>query len=154
MNRPDWDHYFMGFAKAAAVRGTCDRKQVGAVIVADKQVVATGYNGSIVHSAHCDEAGHDMSNGRCVRTVHAEMNAIAQAARKGVATAGASIYTTAGPCWDCFRVLVNAGITRFIYAEEFGTSNKELAEEMQKRIKGVLDNPRIQVTLLHLKEAT
>lgn len=142
----------MGFAKAAAVRGTCDRKQVGAVVVSDQRVVATGYNGSIVHSPHCDEAGHDMANGRCVRTVHAEMNAIAQAAKFGVPVDGSTIYTTAGPCWDCFRVSVNAGIVRFVFAEEFGTSDKALAAEMAKRISEVVDNPRLQLTLLHLKE--
>src|SRR5687768_15871485 len=68
--RPDWDTYFMGFAVAASHRATCDRKHVGAVIVVDKQVVATGYNGSVRGMPHCDEAGHDMEGGHCVRTIH------------------------------------------------------------------------------------
>lgn len=126
--RPPWDEYFMGFAQAASRRATCDRKHVGAVIVVDKQVVATGYNGSVRGMPHCDEAGHDMEAGHCVRTIHAEMNAIAQAASRGVAVEGSSIYTTASPCWACFRVLVNAGIRRFIYAEGYRE------EEHQKRI--------------------
>jgi dCMP deaminase len=117
--RPEWDEYFMGFAHAASHRATCDRKHVGAVIVVNRQVVATGYNGSVRGLPHCDEAGHDMEGGHCVRTIHAEMNAIAQAARRGVAIDGASIYTTASPCWACFRVLVNAGVQRFLYAEPY-----------------------------------
>ncbi|HVO29428.1 MAG TPA: dCMP deaminase family protein [bacterium] len=129
--RPAWDEYFMGFAEAASRRATCDRKHVGAVIVVDKQVVATGYNGSVRGMPHCDEAGHDMESGHCVRTIHAEMNAIAQAASRGVAVEGSSIYTTASPCWACFRVLVNAGIRRFIYGEGYRE------DEHRKRIDEV-----------------
>lgn len=132
--RPDWDEYFMGFAAAAARRGTCDRKHVGAVIVVDKQVVATGYNGSVRGMPHCDEAGHDMEAGHCVRTIHAEMNAVAQAASRGVRIEGASIYTTASPCWACFRVLVNAGIRRFIFAEAYreGDARTRIAQVADK----------------------
>src|SRR3954465_7209517 len=97
--RPAWDEYFMGFAIAASRRATCDRKHVGAVVVVDKQVVATGYNGSVRGMPHCDDAGHDMISGHCVRTIHAEMNAMSQAASRGVAIEGSSIYTTASPCW-------------------------------------------------------
>jgi dCMP deaminase len=117
--RPGWDDYFMGFARAAAARATCDRRHVGAVIVVDRQVAATGYNGSVRKLPHCDEVGHDMVDGHCVRTIHAEMNALAQAARRGVRVDGAGIYTTASPCWACFRVLVNAGIQRFVYGEPY-----------------------------------
>lgn len=128
--RPDWDEYFMGFARAASHRGTCDRKHVGAVVVVNRQVVATGYNGSVRGMPHCDDAGHDMEAGHCVRTIHAEMNAVAQAASRGVAVEGASIYTTASPCWACFRVLVNAGIKRFIYGEAYreGDAASRIAE--------------------------
>ena len=117
--RPDWDPYFMGFARAAAARATCDRKQVGAVIVVDRQVAATGYNGSVRGMPHCDEVGHDMVDGHCVRTIHAEMNALAQGARRGLRLDGAWIYATASPCWACFRVLVNAGMQRFVFAEPY-----------------------------------
>jgi Zn-dependent M16 (insulinase) family peptidase len=89
------------------------------VIVVEKQVVATGYNGSVQGMPHCDEVGHDIVAGHCVRTIHAEMNALAQAARRGVAVEGSGIYTTASPCWACFRVLVNAGIRRFVYGEPY-----------------------------------
>ena len=117
--RPNWDQYFNSFAVAASKRGTCDRKHVGAVIVVDKQVVSTGYNGSVAGLPHCDDVGHDMVEGHCVRTIHAEMNALAQAARRGTRVQGSTIYTTASPCWDCFRVMANAGIERFIYQEPY-----------------------------------
>ncbi len=129
--RVGWDSYFMSFARAASVRATCDRKHVGAVIVVKKQVCATGYNGSVRGMPHCDDVGHDMVDGHCVRTVHAEANALAQAARHGVAIEGATVYTTASPCWDCFRVLANAGIARLVYAEPYR------AEEHQARIEAV-----------------
>ncbi|HET6497097.1 MAG TPA: dCMP deaminase family protein, partial [Thermoleophilia bacterium] len=112
--RIGWDHYFMGFAKAASVRATCDRLHVGAVIVVNKQVVSTGYNGAVAGLPHCDDVGHDMVDNHCIRVIHAEMNALAQAAKSGVAINGATIYTTASPCWDCFRVLANAGIKRLV----------------------------------------
>ena len=83
VQRADWPTYFMNIARQVATRSTCDRKQVGAVIVRDKTILSTGYNGSIRGLSHCDEDGHLMENGHCVRTVHAEANAIAQAARHG-----------------------------------------------------------------------
>lgn len=117
--RPSWDAYHMSFAKAASTRATCDRKHVGAVIVQDNRIIATGYNGSVAGLPHCDEVHHDMVEGHCVRTIHAEMNALAQAAKFGASVNGAIIYTTASPCWHCFRVLVNAGVKEFVYAEPY-----------------------------------
>ena len=107
----------MGIAEVVASRATCDRKHVGAVIVRDRTILSTGYNGSIRGLPHCDEVGHMMEDGHCVRTVHAEANAIAQAARNGVAIANATIYVTASPCWTCFKLIANAGITRICYGE-------------------------------------
>ena len=115
--RADWHTYFMNIARQVATRSTCDRKHVGAVIARDKTILSTGYNGSIRGLAHCDEVGHLMEDGHCVRTVHAEANAIAQAARNGVAIEGAEIYITASPCWGCFRLLANSGIQRIYYGE-------------------------------------
>lgn len=109
----------MSFAIAASKRGTCDRKHVGAIIVQKRRIIASGYNGSIAGMPHCDDEGHDMVKGHCVRTIHAEMNALTQAAKFGVAVDTATIYTTASPCWACFRVLVNAGIYTFVYAEPY-----------------------------------
>ncbi|QQG50367.1 MAG: dCMP deaminase family protein [Candidatus Berkelbacteria bacterium] len=107
----------MNVARVVATRGTCDRKHVGAVIVRDRVILSTGYNGSIRGLPHCDEIGHDMVNGHCVRTIHAETNALVQAARNGVAVDGAEIYITASPCWECFKLLANAGIKKIVYGE-------------------------------------
>jgi dCMP deaminase len=121
--RQNYDVYFLSIAKQVATRATCDRKHVGAVIVRDKHIVATGYNGSIAGLPHCDDVGHQMEDGHCVRTVHAEMNAIAQAARHGSAVGGSTIYISASPCWPCFKVLANAGITRVVFGEFYRDSS-------------------------------
>jgi dCMP deaminase len=90
---------------------------VGAVIVRERSILATGYNGSIRGLGHCDDEGHLMEEGHCVRTVHAEANAIVQAARNGTRIDGACIYVTASPCWICFRLIANSGITRIAFGE-------------------------------------
>jgi dCMP deaminase len=115
--RASWDEYFMNIAIQAATRATCDRKHVGAVIVRDKTILSTGYNGSIRGLPHCDDAGHMMENDHCVATVHAEANAILQAAKNGTAINGADIYVTASPCWNCFKLIVNSGIKQIFYHE-------------------------------------
>lgn len=115
--RASWDEYFMRIAQVVASRSTCDRKQVGAVIVRDKTILATGYNGSIRGMPHCDEVGHVLENGHCIATIHAEQNAILQAAKNGVTLDLAVIYITSSPCWSCFKSLANAGICRIIYDE-------------------------------------
>jgi dCMP deaminase len=107
----------MNLAVQAAMRSTCPRKSVGAVVVRDKAVLATGYNGSIRGLPHCSEVGCLMENGHCVRTVHAEANAILQAARHGVRIEGADLYVTSSPCWDCFKLIANAGVRRVLYGE-------------------------------------
>ena len=112
MDRPTWDKYFMEIAKQVATRSTCERKQVGAVIVRDKNILSTGYNGSIRGLSHCDEVGHLMENGHCVRTIHAEINAVAQAAKNSVGIDNAEMYTTSSPCWPCFKVIANSGIKK------------------------------------------
>ena len=117
VGRSDWDTYFMEIARVVATRATCDRKHVGAVLVRDRTILSTGYNGSIRGLPHCSEVGHMMENGHCVATVHAEANAIIQAAKNGVAIDGATIYTTASPCWPCFKLIGNAGINRIVFGE-------------------------------------
>lgn len=116
-DRASWDQYFMAIARVAASRATCDRKHVGAVIVRDKMILSTGFNGSIRGLPHCDEIGHLMEDGHCVRTIHAEANALVQAARNGASIEGATIYVTASPCWNCFKMIANAGIRRIVYGE-------------------------------------
>ncbi len=120
--RVSWDEYFMNIARVAATRATCDRKHVGAVLVRHKTILSTGYNGSIRGLPHCSEAGHMMEDGHCVRTVHAEANAIIQAAKNGVAIEGATIYTTASPCWPCFKVIANSGCARIVFGEFYRDS--------------------------------
>jgi dCMP deaminase len=115
--RASWDEYFMGIGKQVATRATCDRKHVGAVISRDRMILATGYNGSIRGLPHCDDVGHLMEDGHCVRTIHAEVNALIQAARNGVALEGGSIYVTASPCFNCFKLIANAGLKRIVFGE-------------------------------------
>jgi dCMP deaminase len=115
--RVGWHAYFMNIARQVATRSTCDRKHVGAVIVRAKTILSTGYNGSIRGMPHCDDVGHDIDSGHCIATIHAEANAILQAAKNGVMIEGAEMYTTASPCWSCFKLIANAGITTIYYGE-------------------------------------
>lgn len=117
--RASWDQYFMRIAREVAARSTCDRKHVGAVLVRDRSILSTGYNGSVRGLEHCDDAGHLMQDGHCVRTVHAEVNAVAQAARHGHALDGAAAYVTSYPCLGCFKMLVNAGLVLVAYDEAY-----------------------------------
>lgn len=120
MTRPNWHEYFMNIAVIAATRATCDRRRVGCVIVdASNQVVTTGYNGSAPGAPHCDDAGHMMHDGHCVRTIHAERNAVAQAARVGKSTLDSTIFITCHPCPVCLTLLAAAGVMRVIYLEPY-----------------------------------
>ena len=115
--RTSWENYFMNIALEVATRATCSRKHVGAVIVRDKTILSTGYNGSIKGLPHCDDVGHEMIDGHCVRTTHAEANAIVQAAKNGVQINFSEIYVTASPCYNCFKLIANSGITTIYYKE-------------------------------------
>jgi dCMP deaminase len=132
MERPSWDEYFMGIAKLTSERSTCLRRKVGAVIVRDKQVIATGYNGAPKGIAHCDEKGGCLREKLCVpsgerhelcRALHAEQNAIIQAATSGQSIEGATIYITHQPCVICAKMIINAGIRKIVvnegYPDEF-----------------------------------
>ena len=115
--RVSWDRYFMNVAEVVASRSTCDRKLVGAVVVRDKTILSTGYNGSIRGMPHCSDVGHLLENDHCVATIHAEANAIIQAAMNGVRVDGATLYVTASPCWSCFKMIANAGLKKICYGE-------------------------------------
>lgn len=129
--RVSWESYFMNIAREVASRSTCHRKMVGAVIVLDKSILSTGYNGSLRGLPHCDEIGHEMENGHCVRTIHAESNAIIQAARNGVRIDGSEIFVTASPCYNCFKMIANAGIKKIFYGEFYRDERiKEHAREL------------------------
>ena len=116
-HRNSWDEYFMNIAREVATRATCDRKHVGALLVRDRTILSTGYNGSIRGLPHCEDVGCVMEDGHCVTTVHAEANAILQAAKNGVSLDGGELYTTASPCWNCFKLIANAGMKRIVYGE-------------------------------------
>lgn len=117
--RPSWNEYFLNIAHEVAKRSTCERAQVGAVIVRDKRILTTGYNGSPRGLPHCNEVGCLMENDHCVRTLHAEQNAIIQAALHGVITEGATIYVTHQPCFICAKTIINAGISEIVYDKEY-----------------------------------
>ncbi len=138
--RPSWDEYFMELANAAAKRATCDRGRSGCVIVKDKQVLVTGYVGSPIGLPHCDEVGHlfkktfhedETITTHCVRTVHAEQNAICQAARRGIALDGATLYCRMTPCRVCAMLIINCGIKRVVCEKKYHAG--EESEEMFKQ---------------------
>jgi dCMP deaminase len=141
--RVDWHTYFMNIARQAGTRSTCDRKHVGAVIVRDKTILSTGYNGSIRGMPHCDDVGHLMENDHCVATVHAEANAIIQAAKNGVRIEDAELYTTASPCWSCFKLIANAGILAIYYGQFYrDTRSIEVAGRLGIRLVDLSDTLR------------
>lgn len=117
MQRKSWNEYFLEIAQMVATRATCPRKAVGCVLVRDHMVVSSGYNGSVRGLPHCTDVGCMMEDNHCVAVIHAELNAIVQAARNGVRIEGAECYVTASPCWNCFKALANAGVKRIVYGE-------------------------------------
>lgn len=126
--RPSWDEYFMTITREVAERSTCLRAKVGAVIVRDRSILATGYNGAPAGMPHCLDVGCEIYESRnpggelvqnCFRTIHAEINAIAQAARRGTAIGEADIYVTHTPCVHCFKTIVNTGIRRVFYEKPY-----------------------------------
>ncbi|MBR1770207.1 MAG: AAA family ATPase [Bacteroidales bacterium] len=144
--RPSWDEYFLGIVKTVSKRATCNRGRSGCVIVKDRQILVTGYVGSPTGLPHCDEVGHlfrknidddgNISN-HCVRTVHAEQNAICQAAKRGIALEGATLYCTMTPCRTCAMMIINCGIKRVVCQNKYH-SGKD-TEEMFKQAGIQLD---------------
>lgn len=122
-NRPSWDEYFLDMADAVSKRATCDRGKSGCVIAKDKQVLVAGYVGSPVGFPHCDQAGHQMkkvthedstTTDHCMRTIHAEQNAICQAAKLGISISGSTLYCRMTPCRTCAMLIINCGISRVV----------------------------------------
>ena len=154
--RPTWDEYFLMLAKLAATRSTCLAFPVGAVIVKNKQIVATGYNGSPSGSAHCSAQGYcypglsscDASKTLPSRAVHAEANAIAQAAKHGISTSGASIYVTLEPCLSCLKLIISAGIKEVFYETSFNSGEKALVRDF------FIDEGLVTLKQVQLSEAT
>jgi dCMP deaminase len=140
--RPSWDQYFLTITRQVAERSTCNRAKVGAVIVRDKNILATGYNGAPAGMPHCLDVGcliyrtttpNGETEENCFRTIHAEINAIAQAAKNGAPIRGAHFYITHSPCIHCFKVLINTGVERVVFEKEY---KLHTLEEM-KRLTGV-----------------
>ena len=119
MKRPSWDEYFLKLAMLASERATCPRMHCGCILVKNKNVIATGYNGSIPGDAHCEDAGCLVVDDHCIRTVHAEMNALAQAAKRGISVDGAAVYVTNMPCTNCAKALILAGVKRVVIFSDF-----------------------------------
>jgi len=119
MTRPTWDEYFATVVEAIAKRSTCPRLSVGCVIVKDNNILATGYNGSVINTDHCVDEGCLMEDGHCVRTIHAEENAIIQCAKNGISPIGATAYVTHQPCFNCTKTLVQAGIKEIKYLNPY-----------------------------------
>ncbi|NMA89991.1 MAG: ComE operon protein 2 [Amphibacillus sp.] len=130
MTRISWEQYFMTQSHLIALRSTCERLTVGATIVRDNRIIAGGYNGSVSGSDHCIDEGCYVIDGHCVRTVHAEMNAILQCAKFGVQTEGAEIYVTHYPCLQCCKAIIQAGIKTVYYAADY--RNHPYASELFK----------------------
>lgn len=128
MSRMDWDQYFMAQAQVVALRSTCTRLNVGAVIIKENRIIASGYNGSVSDGAHCIDEGCYMIDGHCVRTVHAEANAILQCAKFGVATNGTTLYVTHFPCLQCCKQIIQAGIKQIVFEHDY--RNHELAVQL------------------------
>ena len=126
--RPSWDEYFLEIMNVVAKRATCDRGRSGCVIARDKQILSTGYVGAPAGLPHCDEVGHLFKDTihedghvsrHCVRTSHAEMNAIVNAAKVGVAVNGATLYCSMTPCRTCAMAIINAGIKRVVCLKKY-----------------------------------
>jgi len=139
--RPSWDDYFMEVMEAISKRATCDRGRSGCVIVRNKQILVTGYVGSPMGLPHCDEVGHQMkkmlnedgtTSEHCVRTVHAEQNAICQAAKLGVSIDGATVYCRMTPCRTCAMLIINCGIKRVVCERKYHAGAE--SEEMFKKV--------------------
>ncbi len=128
--RPGWDEYFMEIARTVATRATCPRASVGCVITRRHRILTTGYNGSPRQVAHCTEVGCLIVNDHCIRTTHAEANAIVQGALHGVSLAGGIAYCTHQPCMGCSKLLISAGIVKIVYAAPYPDKNaQELLSE-------------------------
>jgi dCMP deaminase len=131
MQRPTWDEYFIQLANSVALRSTCDRGRSGCVIVKDKRILCTGYVGAPPGMSHCDDVGHLLrkvtdENGRvtqhCMRTIHAEQNALIQAARFGIKLEGSTLYCKMEPCRTCAMSIIGAGITRVVSEKKYHLS--------------------------------
>jgi len=147
--RPSWDQYFMELVETTGHRATCNRGRSGCVIVKDKRILTTGYVGSPMGAKHCDEVGHEMhkvthddgsETMHCIRTIHAEQNALIQASRVGVSLEGATLYCTMTPCYTCAKLIINAGIIRVVAKQDYQSAvqTKRIFKETKVKLE-ILD---------------
>lgn len=151
--RPSWDEYFIGLADLVGTRGTCDRGRAGAVLVKDKRILATGYVGSPIGIAHCDDIGHEMHtltqedgivSRHCLRTAHAELNTIANAARFGVAIDGSTLYCKMVPCYICAKTIINAGIKQVVASKDYHATKQTKVIFKKAGIKLEIINKKVE----------
>ena len=153
ISRPSWDEYFLEIMRVTGLRSTCDRGYVGCVITKHNRILTTGYAGSPVGIIHCNEAGHEMhtvthANGHtsehCIRTVHAEQNALITAAKHGVSIDGSTVYCKMTPCYTCAKLIINAGIVRVVVEYEYHASarSKEIFKEAGVECVIINDEPQ------------
>jgi dCMP deaminase len=152
--RPSWDDYFMAIVKIIAARGTCDRLYAASVLVKNKRIIATGYNGSPPGLAHCDEVGHLMEEGHCVRTVHGEHNSLLQAAAQGgTGTEGSTLYTKYGPCIHCTKYIIACGIKRIVLGKVYRNEKAlDMLKEAGVKVEFYKENPEWQKELMQIFE--
>ena len=150
--RPSWDEYFIEISEMVGKRGSCDRGRAGCVITKNNRLIAAGYAGSPIGLPHCDEIGHEMhtvihedgsQTNHCIRTAHAEQNAICEAARMGIALDGSTLYCKMTPCYICAKMIINCGIKRVVCAQDYhaGQRSKEIFKEAD--IEYVLVNEKM-----------
>ena len=130
-DRESWHSYFIRLAQDVSTRSTCDRLKVGAIFVRDNRILCTGYNGSLPGRPHCSDAGCLIHENRCIRTVHAETNAICQAAQHGVSLADSWLYVTHLCCLNCYKIVLAAGCSRVYFGQYYGTTPMSTYQEFQ-----------------------
>jgi len=141
--RPSWDEYFLKLSDLVSTRSTCPRLHVGAILVRDRMVISTGYNGAPRKTDQCDEVGCRIENDHCTRTVHAEANAVIQAAYHGISTKGSTLYTRYFPCEHCAKVLINAGVGRVVFSEIYKNIDQTFARDLFKQAGVKVDKIKI-----------
>lgn len=151
MERISWEQYFMAQSHLLALRSTCTRLMVGATIVRENRIIAGGYNGSVAGEDHCTEQGCYVVDNHCIRTIHAEMNALLQCSKFGVSTVGAEIYVTHFPCVHCAKAIIQSGIKAVYYATDY--KNHEYAIELFKKSNIVVKQVELEEMILDRNNA-
>lgn len=153
MTRPSWDEYFLEWITLVGKRSTCDRGRIGCIFVKDNHILSSGYAGSPPGLPHCDDVGHEIkkvthSDGttteHCLRTTHAELNAIGQAARRGESLDGSTLYATMTPCYVCAKMLITCGVRRIVVNNAYQTSNDSLQIFKEAGIEYIQINQQTQ----------